>query len=74
MLDRYPRRATTLDQATLVGGLEPALITNVELYLKQRFPGAEEVAEILLCVAKRHPRALRVKELFETVERSARIL
>jgi len=71
MLDEYPRRATTLDQSTLVGHLEtsaPALHANIELYLRQSFPGSEEVAGILLEVARQHPTTLRVKELFETVE------
>ena len=35
---------------------------NVELYLHTRFPGSEEVAAILMQVAKDRPTALRVSE------------
>ena len=67
MLERYPRRATTLDQATLVADLSAELKENLSLYLRQKFPGSEEVCEIMFAIAARAPTALRVKELFETV-------
>ena len=73
MLERYPRRATTLDQATLVADLGPELKDNLALYLRQRFPGSEEVGDIMFAVAERAPKALRVKELFETVEAATMI-
>lgn len=73
MLERYPRRSTTLDQATLVAELVPDLKENVSLYLRQRFPGSEEVCAIMFGIAERAPKALRVKELFETVEASTMI-
>ena len=61
MLERYPRRATTLDQAALVADLSAELKENLSLYLSQRFPGSEEVGEIMFGVAARAPTALRVK-------------
>lgn len=73
MLERYPRRATTLDQATLVADLPHDLKENLALYLRQKFPGSEEVGEIMFAVAARAPKALRVKELFETVEAATMI-
>eukprot|EP01052_Picozoa_sp_SAG31_P059393 SAG31_NODE_18700_length_626_cov_1.000000_1_plen_193_part_01 len=73
MLARYPARATCLDQATLVSALPTELKANVELYLRERFPGSEEVCAILMHVVAIRPTALRVKELFETVEAAALI-
>lgn len=73
MLERYPRRATTLDQATLVANLAPDLKDNLSMYLRQRFPGSEEVCAIMFGIAEHAPTALRVKELFETVEAATMI-
>jgi hypothetical protein len=68
MLERYPSRATTLCEKKLVADLDPVLTENLQLYLKQKFPGSEEVCNIMFWIAGRERTALRVKELFETVE------
>ena len=64
----FPQRDNTLDPQTMVGELAPERRERIRAYLTARCPGSEEVAAIMLDLAEKHPKQLRVKELFETVE------
>ena len=68
LLDRFPRRETTLCQKTMVASLPPALLAHVTAYLAQREKCCPGMGAALAWVWRAHPKALRVKELFETVE------
>lgn len=69
MLDKFPCRESTLDQHTQVSELSPELLMLITQYLAYRFQGdAAEVTAALQSVWQNHPKSLRVKELFETVE------
>lgn len=69
LIELLPRRETTLDQHAFVSELRRELVEMLRDYLTRSFPGSPEVASALLDdVAVRHPKHLRVKELFETVE------
>lgn len=70
-LERFPRRGSTLDQHVQVSELPPGELELVELYLAWRVP--QHVAAALRRVWQSHPNALRVKELFETLETYALI-
>ena len=69
LLDRLPRRNSTLCQHALVANLSPPLLAEIREWLLSSFPGSPEIATCLLdYVAVTQPTHLRVKELFETVE------
>ena len=70
MLLSFPRRESTLDLHTMVEMLPQTLTDQVEAYLaqKERATACPGLASALRWVWTHHPRCLRVKELFETVE------
>jgi hypothetical protein len=75
-LSLYPSRGSTLDQHAQVSSLEPDLQKKIELYLLSSFSrlrggggdGAEAVLRAFKSLWETCDTALRVKELFETVE------
>ena len=70
LLHRFPQRGTVLCQHAQVAELPQELSLLIErVYMPSMFPGScSEVAVALKWMWQRHPAALRVKELFETVE------
>ncbi len=67
MLERFP-----MDSNAMVHGLEAERTELLLHYVAERTL-SEELAEFVRQVSERHPRYLRVKELFETVEAYRRI-
>jgi len=70
---QFKMRDNTMDQHVMVANLAPALLSTMTTYLATRFPnnflpGLSITAKALQIIWERHPLALRVKELFETVE------
>jgi hypothetical protein len=68
LLDLFPRRESTLDSSTMVEDLPPPLLAHVEAFLAQRERSCSGIGAALRWVWTNHPRCLRVKELFETVD------
>lgn len=74
MLDHFPSHDSSLDPRTLISELPFELQEFVAAFLTHRFPhSTSEVPLALKCVWQNHPKSLRVKELFETVEAYALI-
>jgi len=70
MYDRFASRSTTLDKNAQTSSLSPELLSLVVAYLVSRFPSSPSAVQALKLVweSEESPDALRVKELFETVE------
>ena len=72
MLGKFKMRASTLDQQEMVAQLGDDLQDLIKVYLRQAFPsrGGDDslVVRALVRVVAEHPKSLRVKELFETME------
>jgi hypothetical protein len=67
MLDRYP-----MDSNAMVAWLDPERLELLLTYVEETTL-SDELARFVRTVAERHPKYLRVKELFETVEAYRRI-
>eukprot|EP00658_Telonema_sp_P-2_P023774 TRINITY_DN19536_c0_g1_i2.p1 TRINITY_DN19536_c0_g1~~TRINITY_DN19536_c0_g1_i2.p1 ORF type:complete len:345 (+),score=66.82 TRINITY_DN19536_c0_g1_i2:158-1192(+) len=65
----FPCRESTLCEHAMVAELDATQAALLASYLHHRFTDrSQEMVECLRTIAERHPKRLRVKELFETVE------